>query len=184
MPKHCYSRFLPFAACVLFLSYGAAQAQITITASDVRGALRVGTVFTGYSTDATNPVLVPVGTASSAPQTWDFRSFEYTESETGESIDPATAPHISSFPDADLVIRATLPDQSSTTHQYMQVLEDKFLFHGLGFSDDTSLYRFTPPMVQMTFPCTYGTTWVYRSDPYSPVPGITMQLTETWTCDA
>jgi hypothetical protein len=34
------------------------------------------------------------------------------------------------------------------------------------------------------FPCTLGTSWTAATEPYSPVPSITVQTSYTWTADA
>ena len=168
----------------LFLSAATALAQITITRSDFLNAMQVGNRGTGYTTPPLSKVPVNVGTASSSEQTWDFRNLTYTKQSDGVVIDAATAPQRADFPDANIVYQLTMPGLAMIMYQYQQVTQNQYLLHGLGYSDATPLYRYTPPAIQMTFPCTRGTTWVYTADPTSPVAGVTMQSTFTWTCDA
>ena len=171
-------------AVLLLLGTATTYAQITITRSDILSAMNTGRTATGYTTPSESKVRVNVGVASASGQSWDFRSLTYTKQSDGEVIDPVTAPHRADFPAANLVYKLTLSGQATILFQYQEVTQEKYLLHGLGYSDATPLYRYSPPAVQMTFPCTRGTTWVFAADPISPVPGVTMQTTNTWTCDA
>ncbi len=178
-------RALVLLAAGAFVLTLCTNAQITVQAGDFRNALRTGVSTEGYSTPAGVPVAVNVGTASSSPQVWDFRNFTYEKQTEGVFIDPASAPQHAQFPNADVVQRvmmSSLPGDYS--YQYNQITDSEFLLHGLGYSDDTPIYEYKPPSVQVKFPCTLGTGWVYQSDPYSPVPGVTSKSRFTWQCDA
>ncbi|MBI5648759.1 MAG: T9SS type A sorting domain-containing protein [Ignavibacteriae bacterium] len=177
-------RFCCFLTACLALGSVTGLSQITITRDGFLTSMSVGKTGTGYTTVPTSKVQVSVGSASSTAQVWDFRTFTFQKQSDGELIQPATAPHAGDFPAANLVYRLTMPGQAVTMYQYQQVTQNEYLLHGLGYSDATPLYRYTPPAVQMKFPCTRGTTWVYQADPTSPVPNVTIQTSYTWTCDA
>ncbi|MBL0177016.1 MAG: hypothetical protein IPP94_17465 [Ignavibacteria bacterium] len=172
-------------AAALLLFPFALRGQITVASGDWSTAMKTGTRASGFNTPAGQKVSMTVGMASTGAQTWDFRSLPFAASSDFEVIDPATAPEHSLFPAANAVLRGTVTAQPGTVmYQYNQITPSEYLLHAVGYTGGTATYQYKPPAVQMRFPCTIGTTWTYVADATSPVAGVTIQTTYSWSCDA
>jgi hypothetical protein len=160
-------------------------AQTTIKESDIRTAYAVGNQFSFYSDTSATPV--SVGSASGTAQTWDFSALPYTPQGSGISIDPASAPQIAQFPDANIVTYSETPVPSGGTiagYTYNQLTSSVLLFLGVG-GDDALVTRNSPPLPAIQVPCTYTTTWNYQSDTNHIVPGLMWIVSTTnYTIDA
>jgi hypothetical protein len=160
-------------------------AQTTITESDIQTAYAVGNQYSSYSD--TTGTQVFVGSASGTEQTWDFRMRPFSYQGSGISIDPASAPQINEFPEANIVTYSVtaLPSGDSVGgHTYNQLTPTMFWFHGVGGTEG-SVTRYSPPLPAMKLPCTYNTTWEYQGDTNHIIPGLMWTvMTTNYTIDA
>jgi hypothetical protein len=181
-PKHLLRAFLVTGFLLLLLF--PAQGQITISKTDVANATAVGTTGTGYLTPfGTNPV-VHIGPVSSAAQTWDFRSYSFDPFNTVEFIAPSAAPHLTSFPQTNVVLKQSDDASPTNVFQYNRLTDTEYLCLGTGNDSDTNLVVYNPPLPQLKIPMTLGTSWTYTGLPHSPYPGITTQNSCKYTVDA
>jgi hypothetical protein len=181
-PQYLLRAFL--LAGFLLLLFLPARGQITITKADVESATAVGTTATGYITPFGSKPVVHLGPASGVAQTWDFRSYTYQTSIALEWVDPSSAPHIASFPQANVVLKQWDEASQTNEYQYNQLTDTEYLLHGTGNDSDTNLTAYNPPEPQMKFPLTLGASWTWTRLPTTPLPGWTVRLSCKWTADA
>jgi len=107
-----------------------------------------------------------IGEASSIAQTWDFSTYAFEFVARSQSINPAGAPLIGSFPSANIVLyeRSWIPGPDTIiVWNYKELQADRFLLHGL--SDATSvLFTYDPPAIHAVVPLEYGDSWIRERD--------------------
>lgn len=155
-----------------------ANAQLTITQTDVQTMFHIGAQFTS---DAGNTVpSLGIGTASSTSQTFDFSAITFTpQSFSVTVVDPASTPYASVFP------AATLAGQVSgamSVYDYYAFSAEGLLHYGRVFGPDTQ--RYNPPQVDVKLPMTLGTTWNYQGDTLAKGPMLKEVTQSTKTVDA
>jgi len=164
-----------FLLLSLMMSAFIVSGQITINYSDYLSAFGTGSVYKSYSTPIGGPaVSVFVGEASGSAQYWDFTGYSYEYLAISESIDPISAPLISSFPSSNIVLMEKSWLMKADTFYYWNYKElnsDRFLLHGT--SDETSiLFEYDPPAIHAVIPLSYGSSWQSERDSTYIMPGV------------
>lgn len=135
---------LPFLCLCAF-----ADAQITIDASD---APPVGATYL-YGVDT---LLSEFGPGPDGmDQSWDFIGFDQDETLFTSSVDPATAPGASTFPDADIAL------ETGGLYSFAIINEDGLFGIGGITEQEGVLFsaNFDPPQQLLANPTSFGTTF-------------------------
>ena len=154
-----------FVMALLVPSF-AALSQITISSSDLQAAYAVGATYEGLWDSA--DVVVTIGTASGTAQEWDFRAYNYAFLNTGTSIPPQDSPVFAEFPTSNFAFRNVVPPtqglDSLVSYQHLNLGPIELLL--LGFGDGVNPpTKNSPPVPELRFPCTYGSSWNYVAKP-------------------
>jgi hypothetical protein len=169
-----------FLCCQCVPTHG----QITIVKADIVTATAIGTTGTGYITPfGTNPI-IHIGPAFGPAQIWDFRGYTFDPFNTVEFITPSAAPHLATFPRTNVVLKQWDEATQTNVYQYNELTDGEYLCLGTGNDQDTNLVAYDPPMPQLKFPMTLGTSWTYTGRSHSPYPGIVTQNSCKYTIDA
>jgi len=176
---------------ILFLSLAfviPASAQITITydmvIAQINGGIQPSDSYS--STDLTGVATLIATTGAS--KTWDFGGRVYTKDSVGNTnqtyVDPSSAPMHSDpdFAGATHCIKAP-GDVTDPTISYSYIKIDASGYYILGVATDSmgvqmKVLSYVPPMQNMKFPLTYGTTWSSTSSMNMDlgIPGATISM--------
>jgi len=174
---------------VMLFSITNVFSQISIEYEDWNSAAFLGRVHNGYTvTPLGQQVSVNIGTASDAPQVWDFTSYNYEQQTVDEIVDPSATPFFSQVPTSNYCSKGYYLDSPTELYYeyYESTSDNVFLLAMSGIMDLESLTLYSPPVPQMMFPATYGSTWDYTSDetPNPIMPTITTVTKYIYTIDA
>lgn len=125
--------------------------QITLTEAN---APKAGLKFTNRSLDSAWAARLNLGTPGTN-KTWNFSGAVVAAGQpdfTEEYIAAAGTPYTASFPTANLVLRQGTGEDAS--YQYFQRSSAQYTL--LGSQDAEQKLTFTPPIVALKFPATYG----------------------------
>ena len=178
MLKYVYTTML----CILFLIDGdVLKAQCIIDHDSYENGMTIGKSYASYSTTVGEEISVEIGEVSAEPQLWDFTNFNFSLMSTSECIAPEQGPLITQFPSANCVIRAetygAFMDDNVTTYNYDLIADDAVYLLGIS-NEEQIMYEYQDPIVQMKFPCTYGTEWSMNADTIEIVPGMMWIVTQ------
>ena len=160
---------------LLTLFAGNASAQITITSSDFLTRGGPSNNSTSYSTSLSQdlPTLQGLVNVTGTNQTWNFNGPTYTTvADTGTATVLVYSTDLPLATDPDFtastnVIKSVPVDPTQPTiYEFIEVNDAGFWI--LGVSQDSAgvsskLLSYTPPMQELKFPLTYGTTWTSSS---------------------
>ena len=128
-------------------------AQITVTDNDI---LSIGDVVYQPEDDNTGPQITPGN--SGANQIWDFSSLVVADIVTTECISPVGTPYESSYPNANICLKAE--------GDYMYFNKSSTKVELLGEGDST----FQQPIVMLPLPLTYG--MIFTDGPISVLDSL------------
>jgi hypothetical protein len=173
----------------MLISFNNIFSQISIEYEDWNSAAFLGRVHNGYSTTPVGEqVSVYIGTASDVTQIWDFSGYNYEHMTIDEMVDPSTTPFFSQVPTSNYCSKGYYLDSPTELYYeyYESTPDNVFLLAMSGIMGSESLTFYTPPVPQMMFPVTYGTSWDYTSDetPNPIMPTITTVTKYIYTVDA
>ncbi len=147
--------FVSLLSCSVF-------AQPTFMSSDFANQLAVGNSATVHEGDS--PTTIDIGSTGGG-NSWDFTSLQNGTSTVLTSVDPATTPHISEFPGADIALHSMglYSGEQAEIWGYSQ-LNGSFGFMGSAIvvaSQPSDLFTIkdNPPSQDAVFPLTYNTHW-------------------------
>ncbi|RJP65671.1 MAG: T9SS C-terminal target domain-containing protein [Ignavibacteriales bacterium] len=174
---------------LMLISFNNFFSQISIEYEDWNSAAFLGRIHNGYTTTPLGEqISVNIGTASDAPQVWDFSNYTYEHMTIDEIVDPSTTPFFSQVPTSNYCSQGYYLDSPNDFfYEYYESTPDNvFLLAMTGIMGPESITFYTPPVPQMMFPVTYGTSWDYTSDetPNPIMPTITTVTKYIYTVDA
>lgn len=148
--------FISALSCSVF-------AQPTFISSDFANQFAVGNSATVHEDDS--PTTINIGVLGGG-NNWDFTSLLNGTSTVLTSVDPATTPHISEFPGADIALHSMgmYSGEQAEIWGYSQ-LGTSFDFMGSAIvlaSQPTNLFTIkdNPPSQEAVFPYSYNTNWM------------------------
>ena len=162
----------------LFLLFAAASissfAQITITNSDVSNVFAVGNSATIHSADITS---FNIGSAGGG-NNWDFTGLQSTETFTLLSVNPASTPHISEFPGANISTYSQGEYQGNPAEIWSYLTLNGTLSN-MGQAMTSSAFpgivitsKNNPASIEMQLPMTYNTSWSQSYVITFTIPGL------------
>ena len=169
-------------------------AQITITEADVRDQMAVGKSLTNVSDTLTRTV--DIGSPGST--SWDFSGLLNHGATTLVSVEPASTPYISQFPDATFAFQTNVTVSGITATAYLYLVLSTNLLNP-GFMGGTSTFLGplelkrvnTPSDIVYALPSTLGTMWTSAysvQEDYtlngSPISSSTSSHTVSYVVDA
>jgi len=175
---HLLKRMIWFLCTAL--SVYSAQAQITITSSDIQSVYTIGNSL--KSLLALGPLTITVGDPSSSPQIWDFRDIAFADAGVIDPVAPSEAPAIPDFSSANCVLRETLDDSTGiplVVYTYHSLTSTEYSMLGMCGDSGKYVIRYRPPVSQMKFPFHMGLSWTQQSPPETTevIPGYSIITT-------
>ena len=165
-------------------------AQITITSSDFSNMFTVGNEIT--LTENESGASVDIGQPGGG-NNWDFSWFTGTLTMDIESINPASAPHIAEFPDANIVTYGIGDFEGDFGELWTySSLNGSFDNHGSGVTLDSQpgdlfIIKHNPARIEATIPLTINSNWSQSYTQtlfYNGVQFITSQISQSVVVDA
>jgi hypothetical protein len=150
MKKHLHTFFCSLLFSGLALT---AQAQITVTRSDFAN---VG----DFTANAYDTVLAGVSPGNAgASQTWDFSNLQVHTIDTNYFVAPASTPYASAFTSANIAVYNSLDSTYAFVDANVNLLNIVGYVVPNAFTGTPVTLSFSPPVTQITFPSTMGTTF-------------------------
>ncbi|MBK9139709.1 MAG: hypothetical protein IPM17_13245 [Verrucomicrobia bacterium] len=148
------------SAIGLVAGSGLAQAQITITASDMFN--QVGQYYRAYANATDFNVSGRLG-STGGPQAWDFTTGPQELIYRFDYLAPSAAPDIELFPGATFVERKTVESTGATAFMYLDQVAGKgrmnYGFYDPEFSSTFPASPFVPPINDFPATIGYQDTW-------------------------